>query len=226
MNFVPQEWRPVVADVLSETSPIFTELANKYVHELKVGETSIRIINGRIRKECSHYSPEKKMIYMDENKDPEEYAETFRHEYGHFMDDMLGRVSMSANFGFALEADKYWLDNSKNEGTENFSAMLDDLSSTDAIHSRYISDILSGVFLNDTKIREIYNLQGLPFYGHDTNKYWLSWPAENKIVEKETFANLYALYLKGEKSDIAFVERWFPNVTKRLKTELEGVAHG
>lgn len=163
---------------------------------------------------------------MDENKDPEEYAETFRHEYGHFMDDILGRISMSDNFGFALDADKYWLDNSKDEGIENFSAMLDDLSSTDAIHSRYVSDILSGVFLNDTKIRETYNSQGLPFYGHDTNDYWLSWPAGEKIVEKETFANLYALYLKGEKSDVTFVERWFPNVTKRFKTELEGIVHG
>ena len=226
LDSVPQEWQPVIADIFNETSPVFVELANTYGPQLRVGETSVRNINGRIQKECSHYSTDTKMIYMDENKDPEEYAETFRHEYGHFMDDILGRISMSDNFGFALEADRYWLDNSKTEGTQNFSAMLDDLSSTDAVHSRYISDILSGVFLNDTKIRKTYYSLGLPFYGHDTNDYWLSWPAEEKIIEKETFANLYALYLKGEQADIAFVERWFPNVTMRFKTELEGVVHG
>ena len=92
---------------------------------------------------------------MDENKDPEEYAETFRHEYGHFMDDILGRISMSDNFGFALDADKYWLDNSKDEGIENFSAMLDDLSSTDGKRN-----LLSMLFMCES-LAEKYRERGI-----------------------------------------------------------------
>ena len=223
---VPNEWRQVIREVFADASPIFVEIANKHGSLLRVKETPLHNVEGRIQRVCAHYSTDTKTVYMDENKDPDEYAEIFRHEYGHFVDDILGRISTTENFGFALEADQYWLDNSKIEGSDNFSAMLDDLAATDAIHSRYISDILSGVFLNDTKIRKVYNSQGLPFYGHDTSEYWLSWPMEAKIVEKEVFANLYAIYLKGEKSDIAFVERWFPNLSSRFIAELEGVVHG
>ena len=79
--------------------------------------------------------------------------------------------------------------------------------------------------MNDTEIMKVYAEEEMPFYGHST-EYWLSREADEKIIEKEVFANLYAIYLKGDTADIIFAERWFPNITGRFLSELTGAAYG
>ena len=162
---------------------------------------------------------------MDENTDENGYSETFRHEYGHFTDDMLGKVSQSEQFIAALEADKYWLDRERTIGEENFRSMLDHLEQTDALYSWYISDILSGVFLNDTSVLEMYSNNGIPFHGHEI-PYWLEDTSDDRVIEREVFADLYAIYHKGEIADIDFVEQWFPNLSDSFLQELSGAAYG
>lgn len=163
---------------------------------------------------------------MDESKDDAEYAKTFRHEMGHYIDDMLGNTSMHEDFENAIDADKFWLDNSTTLGLENFQTMIDDLTSFDIMDSMYVSDILSGVFLNDTKIIEAYENTGMSFYGHDVNTYWLAWDKDAKIVQRETFANLFAVFSSNRSSEIEFLEKWFPNTVKRFQMDMEVRAIG
>lgn len=213
-------------DSLDNSPKIIVDFIEQYGKECHVSKTKTLIVDGRVEKERSYYNDVTKMIVMDESKDDAEYAKTFRHELGHFADDILGRISFSEYFGDALEADKYWLDNSTTMGQENISEMLADLESFDVMDSMYISDILSGVFLNDTKIRDAYENNGMSFYGHDVNTYWLAWDPADKIVQQETFANMFAIYASGDKNSFSFMEKWFPNTTRRFQKEVDTRIYG
>lgn len=76
------------------------------------------------------------------------------------------------------------------------------------------------------KLIETYENNGMSFYGHDNNTYWFAWAAEDKIVQRETFANLFAIFASGDNNSRAFVEKWFPNTTSRFKKEIEARIYG
>ncbi len=156
---------------------------------------------------------------MDEGKCNEEYAETFRHELGHFVDAQLGRPSLEENFEYAIEADMYWFNSSTNDGITNKKNMLLDLSSSEVIGNRYISGILSGLFLNDTVVRKTYYEAGASYYCHK-NEYWFEITGPKKAVEREVFANLFAIYAENDKMTVKFIEKWFPNMAKRFLKDI------
>lgn len=205
-----------------EDAPVVVlDFIDKHGMQLKVCETETKIINGKVVKERSCYDDRNKAIRMDEAKDHVEYMKSFMHELGHFADDVLGRISLSEDFENAMDADKYWTNNSTLQGNDNFIKMISDLKEYDVMDNMYISDILSGFFFNDTKIIEAYEENGMSFYGHDNNTYWFAWDVEDKIVQRETFANLFAIYASGNISNRGFIEKWFPNTANRFKKEIE-----
>ena len=213
-------------DSLGDAPTVVLDFIERYGTKVEVCEIKAKVVDGKIIKERSCYDDETKTIRMDEAKDDNEYAKTFRHEFGHFADDILGRISLSENFANAMEADRYWTNNSTPQGNKNFSKMIANLKKYDVMDNMYISDILSGVFFNDTKIIETYENNGMSFYGHDNNTYWFAWAAEDKIVQRETFANLFAIIASGDNNSRAFVEKWFPNTTSRFKKEIEARIYG
>lgn len=170
--------------------------------------------------EISHYSEEEKIVRIDEKKCDEEYIKTFKHEMGHYIDDHLGKIASSDDFESAIFADIYWYDNTDILGIENREKMIEELINTEVVDCRYVSDILSGLFLNDNKIVEKYYSVGATFYHHDL-KYWLGVEGPKKAVNKEVFANLFAIYVENDKSSIGFVEKYFPNITSRFKQEIQ-----
>ena len=104
------------------------------------------------------------------------------------------------------------------EGTTLKSEMLDDLASSDAIYDRAVSDILSGMFLNDEDVERRYMDEGVAYYSH-SNEYWQNGP--DNAVGKEFFANAFRLYSDGTRSDSAeFIEKYFPNVSAEVKDVL------
>ena len=218
---MPEKRRKCIVDSFEDASPIVADFIEKYGMHVKVGGTERKVLNGKVIRERSCYDEKSRIIKMDEAKDDIEYAKTFKHEFGHFADDVLGLVSLSEEFENAMDADKYWTDKSTALGDKNFSKMIADLKNYDVMDSMYISDILSGFFLNDTKMIEAYEKNGMSFYGHDNNTYWFAWEKEEKIVQRETFANLFAIYASGDRNKCTFIEKWFPNTTGRFKKMLE-----
>lgn len=213
-------------DSLDDAPIVVLDFIKQYGTKVEVCEIKANVVDGIITKERSCYDDETKTIRMDEAKDDNEYAKTFRHELGHFADDILGKVSLSENFAYAMEADREWTNHLSFQGNKNFSEMIDDLKKYDVMDNMYISDILSGFFLNDEKIIETYENCGMSFYGHDNNTYWFAWEKEEKIVQRETFANVFAILASGNNNSCAFIEKWFPNTTTRFKKEIETRIYG
>ena len=161
---------------------------------------------------------------MDEKKDTEEYVMTFRHEYGHFADEQLGRPSLQEDFRMAIQADFFWYDRNTDYGEKNLENLLIELEGSNTFDSRYFSDILSGIFHNDRFIRDIYDKNGVAFYGH-TNYYWAGISGPEQAVEREVFADLFAIYTENDEEIVAFVENNFPNTTMQFK-KIVGGANG
>jgi len=178
--------------------------------------------DGQFVTEISHYTEADNTIYMDETKDNEEYAITFRHEYGHFTDAQLNRPSMDGIFTEAITADCDWYNTTYDDGLNNLNIMLDELENSDVLDSRYLSDILSGMFRNDPIIVETYYRNGVAFY-HHTDTYWDGITGPPMAVEREIFANLFGIYSENDEAVVSFVEKYFPNITARFKKALEVV---
>ena len=179
-------------------------------------------LDGEFVTEISHYTEADNTIYMDEAKDDEEYAITFRHEYGHFADAQLNRPSMDGIFTEAITADCDWYATTSDFGRDNLQTMLGELESSDALDSRYLSDMLSGMFHNDPIVIETYYRNGAAFY-HHTDTYWDGITGPQMAVEREIFANLFGIYSENDEAVVSFVEKYFPNITARFKKALEVV---
>ena len=216
-NIVPIERRECVAQNFENAPEGIKNLVNDLNDELAVGDTQAYIDDyGRIAYGVCHYSPDSGSIFMNPEYDDEEYAEVFGHEYGHFVDDKLGDISSTSEFRTAMQEDMQKF--LGQEGTTLKSKMLDDLASTDAIYDRAVSDILSGMFLNDEDIERRYMDEGVAYYSH-SNEYWQNGP--DNAVGKEFFANAFRIYSDGTRSDSAeFIEKYFPNISAEVKDVL------
>lgn len=175
--------------------------------------------------EESHYKPNERCIHMRANleEDVDQYTDVFRHEFGHFVDHKLDFVSSSAEFKNAIQQDKKMRQPGEENWTETVQSMMEDLMVNNAVDSTYISDIFSGLYMNDTRITEYYcDITGLAFYGHEL-EYWTG--ADSKAppdpVEKEVFANLFGIYSENQSAAIEYVEKWFPNTTECFRKILE-----
>lgn len=206
-----------MSEIYSKADTNIKQLVNEYGDSCKVKSSKLKKDEyGRKVSEGSYYELNKKTIYMNELKDNEEYAITFCHEFGHYVDNMMGDASLGENFDYAIEADRDWIDLSKAEGVEMYKTMLTELSKSSVIDSRYVSDILSGVFNNNSLLQVTYNAKGRAFCGHKTS-YWQGDKKNEKPVNREIFADLFGIYSENDSEVIAFTEKWFPNVTARFK---------
>ena len=215
LEVVPEERRQAVLDAFSKAPERYIQLIQDYGNQVSIEWSRILIVDGKMTSEASHYTPEQNCIYMNELKDNEEYADTFRHEFGHFLDHQLGDLSSTEEFRSAIAEDRKLYDPGGEEWSQSVTEMMADLMDNGAVDSYYISDIFSGMYLNDTKIRRIYTqTTGLAFSGH-SNEYWLQIKetAPEHAVEKETFANLFGIYTENQADTIAYVKKWFPNTT-------------
>ena len=174
---------------------------------------------GKPHVEISHYSEIDNAIWMDERKDDAEYVTTLRHEMGHFVDAQMKRPSVLQEFESAIQADKELLNKSSIDN------LLDDVGAGNVIYSRYISDILSALTFNDSKIIDFYYSDGLPFYGHDI-LYWNGVQGPDNAVQKEIFANLFAIYAENNDNVVAFIGKWFPNTVCQFNSIIGKISYG
>ena len=211
---VPDDRREAINDTFENAPEGIKTIINDLSQELSVGDTRVYIdSNGDIKQECCHYSPSDDIIRMNPSYDNEEYAEVFRHEYGHFADAKLGDLSTSDEFVNAMNEDVALF--SKDSSLKG--KMLDDLASNDAIDDRCISDILSGAFNNDAEIIDRYNKEFADYWKH-SNEYWSGEQGPTFARERETFANMFSVYSgTGRNDSISFLEKWFPNTSKNFK---------
>lgn len=164
----------------------------------------------------SHYTPSEKQIYMDPRYDDDEYAEVFKHEFGHYIDHAHRWISQSPAFieAYRLDCEKY--DLSTESGVRNTTSMMQELMDGEsAKYDRCVSDILSATSYNDRLVIDAYYMEGLSFYQHD-NEYW----SYKKNRENEVFANLFAIYSNNDEETIRFISKNFPNTDKVFKNLL------
>lgn len=174
---------------------------------------------GKPHVEISHYSEIDNAIWMDERKDDAEYVTTLRHEMGHFVDAQMKRPSVLQEFESAIQADKELLNKS------NIDNLLDEVGVGSVIYSRYISDILSALTFNDSKIIDFYYSDGLPFYGHDI-LYWNGVQGPDNAVQKEIFANLFAIFAENNDNVVTFADKWFPNMVCQFNNIVRKNSYG
>lgn len=171
------------------------------------------------------YDPVDGTIHMDEQVDDEEYAETFKHELGHFIDDKLDCPSCKEDFVFAIQAD---LDQfaSASTGIITLGQMLGELVESPALENRYLSDIFSAMFHDDNTARQwnaiatTYDTLGVPVYGHEID-YWTGQKGPKNATQLEIFADMFAIFAENDPNTVQFVGKWLPNIANRFKSELE-----
>lgn len=213
---VPEQYTEAINETFEKAPDEIKIVINEYSEKLKVGPVRSYYSGGILKKECNHYNQEEGMIRMNESLDADEYAEVFRHEYGHFIDSQLNDASTSGDFGEAIDADLYWFHKMDNDNTMK-KQMLNDLAATDVISDRCISDILSGTFRNDLEIQNKYIDEKAAYYGHKES-YWDGTDGPKYAREREVFAEFFSIYSASDKQDSKeFVEKYFPNTTRQFK---------
>lgn len=192
-------------------SKTFDDSPNWIRKEVAAYGNNVKIVDKKCR---SHYNHNERKIYMASYYDNDEYAEVFKHEFGHFIDHQHGWLSHSKNFVDAYYKDCQNLDISTSEGLTNTNMLLSELMNGEsAKYDRCISDILSATYYNASIIRSSYNWEGLPYYQHD-NQYW----AHDKKRETEVFANLFAIYSNNDNESINFIKNNFPNTDRVFRS--------
>lgn len=210
-----------INEAFKDASDIMIKTIEKYADKVDIAETNEYVdANGKSRIETSYYSSKTKCIYMNENKDNDEYAETFRHEYGHFIDDMLGNYSDTETFINAFESDAELFNVFSDSGRTYVDDMTCEVINSDVKNSAYISDILSAITHNNKKVIAVYESNGYAFYGHN-NLYWDGVIGPKNSTKKECFANIFSIYAENNSSHINFIEKWFPSMTATFKKEME-----
>lgn len=222
LNYLPEQRIDCIESAFENSPNAIRKVINEYHSGCTIKDTRTLILNGELVKESSGFCESDNTIYMNEEMDNDLYSDVFRHEFGHYIDSKLSRISLSENFKYALQADRDWYNLSTDNGVSFFNAMLEDLSESDVLYSAYISDILSAMFYNDTKIQKTY-LQNGAMYSHHRTKYWLGEEnnAPANAVQREVFANLFAICSENNLENICFIKKWFPNLLHRFKTEIE-----
>ena len=228
---MPENRRIAVTERLSRCYTSIARRINEFASELIIKTCKRHLSPTRgieIEEPC--YDPNDGTIHMDEQVDNEEYAETFKHELGHFIDDKLDCPSCKEAFGVAIQAD---LDQfaSVDTGIVTLGKMLRELIESPALENRYLSDIFSAMFHEKNVARQwnaitaAYNTLGVPIYGHEVS-YWTGKDGPEKAAQLEVFADIFAIFAENDIDTVRFVGKWFPNIINRFKSELErGVLH-
>ena len=217
---VPEDRREAIYDTFECAPDGIKKTINDLSTELNVGDTRQYVDEyGRTQQECCHYDPTDDIIRMEPQYDNEEYAEVFRHEYGHFADSKLGDLSTTDSFVDAINRDMSQFDGEN--GATMKQTMLDDLAGSSAIDDRCVSDILSGTFNNDPAIMDRYRAEYADYWSH-SNDYWSGENGPQYARERETFANLFSVYsAEGRGDSIAFLEKYYPNTAQQFRSFFE-----
>ncbi len=217
---MPLERHATVIDSFSNAPEQIREVVDTYGYWLEdIGNCPLYFNEeiGELEKTSSGYIPDEWRIVMDKYMNDYEYGIVFRHEYGHYIDDMIGNYSETHEYNQAFKMDKKIFNNATDEGNANIDDMLRDLSENISVfESRYVSDILSAITENDTKIIKYYDKNEVEFFWHRWEKYWFPF----KHMKNETFANLFAIYTENNSDIVAFAEKWFPNLTEQFKISI------
>lgn len=147
---------------------------------------------------------------MDASSSDIVFTQSFRHEFGHFLDEMLGNCSLCDDFQGAIIADCYWYKNLA-DSIETKEIMLDRVVNTDAVDSHYLSDILSAFFQNEAAIIMAYESKNRDFYGH-TESYWRDSGGAMRAISQECFANVFAILAENKPETVSVLKRFFPNM--------------
>jgi hypothetical protein len=140
---------------------------------------------------------------MDDTRTDAEFAEVFQHEFGHFVDDVLGNVSSTTEYKAAFSRDKVKFgDPLKYDIVDK---MLDEAFETGAAYDRCVCDIISATFRNHPHVKESFYKRGFPYYSHD-NTYW----NRNGSDVAEIFANIFSIESAQYTHSRDFVKKWFP----------------
>ena len=220
---VPEARKECVEKTFSDAPDAIKSVINKLSSDdLKVEEYYYEypaFINGKWEKlhNENRYDGGDNTIYMQSILDNDQFVKSFRHEYGHYVDTKLVKLSEGSEFAQALDTDISRI---------NKEEMLNDLKSYEAIKDRYVSDILSGSFKNDQSIRDFYKQENADYHGHSDN-YWDGKSETGRqgdiknIREQETFANLFGIYSgSGNDNIILFMEKYYPSTTLTFKQSI------
>ena len=223
---MPEARRAAVADSLSRCDVAIAKRVNEFTADLVIKKCKRHLSPTRgieIEEPC--FDPKDKVIHMDERVDDDEYAETFKHELGHFIDDKMGCPSCSEEFTCAIQAD---LDHfmSASTGIGTLGTMLGELMNSPALEDRYLSDIFSAMVYEVDAARQwnavktAYDALGVPVYGHEAD-YWTGQAGPKNAVQLEVFADMFAILSENNLETVQFVEKWLPNTASRFRAELE-----
>lgn len=214
-DLVPLERRTAVIESFSNAPIQIKEVLNTYGYWLEdVGDSPWEFNKQTGKKEKgSFYIQNEFVIKIDERKDNNEYGITFRHEYGHYIDDVIGNYSENSEYNQAFKLDKNNFYKNK-----NLKEMLHDLSKNiSAFKSEYVSDIISALTINDPEVMEFYKKNKISYSYHEWEKYM----CPMREMKSETFANLFSIYTENNSDIISFTEKWFPNIACEFQVSMD-----
>lgn len=214
---LPSERRLIMRQTFENAPAGIIQTINDVSDNLCVDKTEIVVDdNGVHRYEACHFNERTKEIRMNPSYNDERYSEVLTHELGHYIDDFRGKLSGTEAFKTAID-----LDMEKFRGLEGNikkEQMLKELAESGVIESNLTSDILSGAFHNDARIYSFYCETTYEKPAVHENLYWDEVEGPKNAVQKETFANLFAVYSgKGVQGEIGFLEKYFPETTACFK---------
>lgn len=232
LSMFPSSRAEMIDSSYMGASPEVVRVINKHIGALQ-GITEIKQFRNGEWEVC-HYNPKTRTIAMDERKSGDggyvmtqhEYSDVFKHEVGHFIDDMLGDASGKLEFLGAMREDAYQFHAPGSAGDMHLRDMLDDLFSTGACYDRNVTDILSALFYNDTRVCNRFYREGVAYFQHG-NDYWRATTADGRDLNKrgkEIFANCFAIETDGYRISMNFIERWFPRINEQMKRSIAGGA--
>ena len=231
---IPSQYRKFVEEGFSKAPNEILNISKTYSSCLNgVYSTNLKAVisGGNLTRPVSHYDSIENCIYMDESKSSEEYMRTFRHEYGHFIDYSLNKISETPEFVKAFEDDSHLYDVSKEEGIELLKGLQTEIAdNVHAFASEYVTDIISALTHNNTSFIRKYTenatqtsphdifyyekIEGAGMSGHN-NFYWDDGPHMSR--QKETFANLFAIWTENNSIVQEFVYNHFPNLSRAFE---------
>ena len=161
---------------------------------------------------------------------------TFLHEYGHFIDETLGKnniyKSSENNFKDALVKDAFThLDNNGTFKNNNLIRFVEDLHETRLVNGKYrtarvknenngmiadIADAMSGGRVSELEAlysKKIYAGHGIDYYG-------------GKILHRsrtETFANMFSVWSQNDLESIENIKKIAPNTYKEFENIINNI---
>jgi len=148
-------------------------------------------------KKGSYYIASDKKIYMDKN----DKKDVFTHEYGHHIDNVSNKVSLSKEFIQASNDDGLYLKNLF-KGQNLYEELRKEWKGKREYYgaSDILDSLSAGLF---------FDKYYMP--GHGKRYY-----KNKELRHKENFANIFEAWSKSDKNSIKNIEKYFPNLYKEF----------